>query len=137
MRHPDLFFGAPLESAIIDLANPHILSGQILCAAAELPMTGENIAVLARTQVLAMLPSGRNAHLKDTAGLVYSGAGGHRNWYDGKYIPGFLPGALQWPDPGDPRPHPGLPGSPHGAVLLHQGDQYLVDSMDTGRGSSG
>ena len=37
MRHPDLFFDAPHESAIIDLANPYILSGQILCAAAELP----------------------------------------------------------------------------------------------------
>ncbi|MRR13558.1 DEAD/DEAH box helicase, partial [bacterium] len=37
MKHPESFFGKPHEQAIIDLANPYILSGQLLCAVAELP----------------------------------------------------------------------------------------------------
>ena len=38
MNHPDQFFQSGHEHAIIDLNNPYILSGQVLCAAAELPV---------------------------------------------------------------------------------------------------
>jgi DEAD/DEAH box helicase domain-containing protein len=38
MRHPEAFFTRPHEHAIIDTKNPYIISGQILCAASELPI---------------------------------------------------------------------------------------------------
>jgi DEAD/DEAH box helicase domain-containing protein len=41
MKHPEVFFGKPHESAIVSLDNPYILSGQILCASAELPLIRE------------------------------------------------------------------------------------------------
>ncbi len=37
-RRPAVFFGRPHEHAVIDLGNPYILSGHLLCAAAERPL---------------------------------------------------------------------------------------------------
>ncbi len=44
MRHPEYFFGAAHEHAIIDPANPYILSGQLSCACFEKPITAEDEA---------------------------------------------------------------------------------------------
>lgn len=41
MKHPDAFFGRPLEHAILDERNPYIVSGHVLCAASELPLNPE------------------------------------------------------------------------------------------------
>ena len=38
MNHPDKFFEKPHEHAIIDLENPYITLGHLMCAAAELPL---------------------------------------------------------------------------------------------------
>lgn len=38
MRHPDFIFDQPLEHAICDPQNPHILASQLGCAANELPL---------------------------------------------------------------------------------------------------
>ncbi|MHB1504458.1 MAG: DEAD/DEAH box helicase [Acidimicrobiales bacterium] len=35
VRRPDTIFGAPVERAVVALQNPEILSGQVMCAAAE------------------------------------------------------------------------------------------------------
>ncbi len=42
MKHPKAFFGRPHERAIIDLHNPYISKGHIMCAASELPLTEED-----------------------------------------------------------------------------------------------
>ena len=39
MRHPDYLFAASHEHAVVDPANPHILSGQLSCACFEKPLT--------------------------------------------------------------------------------------------------
>jgi len=44
MRKPDFVFDRPLEHAIIDPENPHILAAQLGCAAAELPLASEDLA---------------------------------------------------------------------------------------------
>ncbi|HEY5244901.1 MAG TPA: DEAD/DEAH box helicase, partial [Acidimicrobiales bacterium] len=38
VRRPQLLFSAPVERAVTSLGNPNILTGQVLCAAAELPL---------------------------------------------------------------------------------------------------
>ena len=43
MRNPDFLFGRPLEHAIIDPENPHILAAQLACAAFELPLSDEDL----------------------------------------------------------------------------------------------
>jgi DEAD/DEAH box helicase domain-containing protein len=38
MEHPGYLFGRPIESAVVDLDNPLVVSGHLRCAAAELPV---------------------------------------------------------------------------------------------------
>jgi len=40
MRHPSYLFDRPVEAAVIDPGNPHVLSAHASCTAAELPLTG-------------------------------------------------------------------------------------------------
>jgi DEAD/DEAH box helicase domain-containing protein len=132
MRHPDLFFGAPHESAIIDLANPYILSGQLLCAAAELPVTEKNIACFGPDADPAIEALIRERLISKTSrGLVYSGSRrphelvsmGSISRDTFRVISGGR--TLETLDRNQ-----AFREAHQGAVLLHQGDQYLVDSMD-------
>ena len=45
MRHPEFFFGKSHENALIDPDNPRILKPHVLCAAWELPLTGDESAL--------------------------------------------------------------------------------------------
>jgi DEAD/DEAH box helicase domain-containing protein len=42
MRHPEFFFSASPEAAVIDPDNPHILAAHLACAAYELPLSGKD-----------------------------------------------------------------------------------------------
>ncbi len=132
MHHPDLFFGAPVERATIDLANPYILSGQVLCAAAESPITRENIASFGPDACPAIEALIKERLISRTSrGFVYSGSRRphelvsmgsisrdcFRVIADGR--------SLETLDRNQ-----AFREAHKGAVLLHQGDQYLVDSMD-------
>ena len=44
MRNPEFLFSRPLEHAIIDPENPHILAAQLGCAAFELALTADDLA---------------------------------------------------------------------------------------------
>ncbi len=44
MRNPEFLFGRPLEHAVIDPQNPHILAAQLGCAAFELSLTADDLA---------------------------------------------------------------------------------------------
>jgi DEAD/DEAH box helicase domain-containing protein len=45
MRHPDFVIDRPLEQAIIDPQNPHVLWSQLQCAACEYRLTTEDVAL--------------------------------------------------------------------------------------------
>jgi DEAD/DEAH box helicase domain-containing protein len=57
MRNPGFLFQRPLEQAIIDPDNPHILAAQLGCAAFELPLSAEDLAAFgpAATTVAQLL----------------------------------------------------------------------------------
>lgn len=44
LTHPAELFGAPSEQAMVDPANPSILLGHLLCAAAEAPLRADDVA---------------------------------------------------------------------------------------------
>lgn len=44
MRNPEFLFARPLEHAVIDPENPHILAAQLGCAAFELPLSAEDLS---------------------------------------------------------------------------------------------
>jgi DEAD/DEAH box helicase domain-containing protein len=132
MHHPDLFFGRPNECAIIDLANPYILSGQVLCAAAELPLQGSDTSFFGPDLdgVISGLSDQRLVS-ETKRGFVYSGSrrphelvslgstasDSFRVVLDGK--------TLETMDRGQ-----AFREAHKGAVLLHQGEQYLVEDVD-------
>jgi DEAD/DEAH box helicase domain-containing protein len=136
MRHPGLFFGTPHEHAIVDLGNPYILSGQLLCAAAELPLTDTDSAFFGPGFRDVANALQREHLVADTPrGLVYSGS---RRPHELVGLSGISRDSfrvvsrgrtIETLDRGQAfrEAHPG-------AVLLHQGEQYIVDSLDLSQG---
>jgi DEAD/DEAH box helicase domain-containing protein len=132
MRHPDLFFGRPNEWAIIDLANPYILSGQVLCAAAELPLQGTDSSYFG-PELDEALAGLRDQHLlsETKRGFVYSGS---RRPHELVSLGSSASDSfkvvsegrtLETMDRGQ-----AFREAHRGAVLLHQGEQYLVEGVD-------
>ncbi len=136
VHHPAALLDKPIERVVIDPSNPYILGPQLLCAATELPIDDAEV---------------RSLGAEDVAGaLVDDGLLRHRA---GKYYP--APGV-------DPHPAVDIRGSSGGqvvivesdtgrllgtadtgraaasvhpgAVYLHQGESYVVDSLDFDEG---
>jgi DEAD/DEAH box helicase domain-containing protein len=132
VHNPAALLDKPIERVVIDPANPYILGPQLLCAATELPIDDAEVRTLGAQDV--------------ADGLVDDGLLRRRS---GKYYP--APGV-------DPHPAVDIRGptggqivivegdtgrllgtagagqaaaSVHpGAVYLHQGESYVVDSLD-------
>ena len=136
VHHPAALLDKPVERSVIDPANPYLLGPQLLCAATELPLDDAEVRELGAEQV--------------TEGLVDDGLLRRRG---GKYFPapGLEPHAavdirgstggqvmileadtgrlLGSADVGQ------APATAHpGAVYLHQGESYVVDSLDLDEG---
>jgi len=137
VHHPGALLGAPVEGCVLDPANPYVLAPQLVCAAAELPLTegdvdehfgGDGARVvldeLVADGVLRRRPTGwfwpstgdRPAGSVDIRGsglgqvAVVEGATGR--------MLGTVDGAS-------------APATAHpGAVYLHRGESYLVDELD-------
>lgn len=132
MRHPEEFFSRPHEHAIIDIKNPYILSGQLLCASAELPVRPE-----IDTRWFGNGISGQLEALKDNnliastaRGFVYTGRRRASELVSLSQISEVWTVAVRSRiiETLDMRQacreaHPG-------AVLLHQGERYMVSSWD-------
>jgi DEAD/DEAH box helicase domain-containing protein len=132
VHNPAALLDKPVERVVIDPGNPYILGPQLLCAATELPLEDTEV---------------RNLDAIDVAeGLVDDGLLRHRN---GRYfpVPGLEPHAavdirgstggqivIVEADTGRLLGSAGVgqaPTSVHpGAVYLHQGESYVVDSLD-------
>jgi DEAD/DEAH box helicase domain-containing protein len=132
VHNPDALLGKPVERVVIDPANPYILGPQLLCAATELPLDEAEVRALGAVEV--------------AEGLIDDGLLRRRG---GKYFPapGLEPHAavdirgstggqivIVEADTGRLLGSAGVgqaPASVHpGAVYLHQGESYVVDSLD-------
>ncbi|MDD1666485.1 MAG: DEAD/DEAH box helicase [Methanomicrobiales archaeon] len=133
MRHPDTFFGTPHEHAIVDLGNPYIVSGHLLCAASELPVRPDRDKALWPGDLEGPVRSLSEAHLlRETPhGVVYCGRGRaaeavkldsvssetFRMTCNGTLLE-TLDRAQAFRE------------AHEGAVVLHRGETYLVREMD-------
>jgi DEAD/DEAH box helicase domain-containing protein len=133
MHHPDAFFSRSHEHAIIDTGNPYIVSGHMLCAAAELPLReeadagffGESFASL----LLGLAESGLVK--KTPRGWVYSGRG---RAADAVRLDGMAAESFRIMCHGrmlETMDRTQAYREAHkGAIMLHQSDTYVVNEMD-------
>ncbi|NLE03250.1 MAG: DUF1998 domain-containing protein, partial [Crenarchaeota archaeon] len=132
MKHPKAFFGRPHEQAIIDLNNSHIALGHIMCAALELPINQDDHKYFPSilSQSISLLKQ-QNLIKKTSKGYEYSGnlrpselvnLNNISNKIvtvicDGKILETLeLTKAYQ--------------EAHEGAVLLHQGETYVVEELN-------
>jgi DEAD/DEAH box helicase domain-containing protein len=133
MNHPDRFFGRSHEHAIIDPKNPYILSGHLLCAAAELPLNEETDRLYFGNVMEEYLHDLQSNDLlrKTSRGWVYSGRGRAAEAVRLDGMPGetfriMCHGKLlETMDRGQ-----AYREAHKGAIMLHQGESYIVNEMD-------
>ena len=133
VHHPRVLLDRPVEATVLDPANPYVLAPHLLTAAAELPLTPDDLGLFgpAADPVVADLQA--SGVLRDRGGRWH--LVGHR-----RRPPAGLRGTSGRPVRIVERVTGRLVGtvdepSAHvlahaGAVYSHQGDSYLVESLD-------
>lgn len=141
VHHPEAVLGAPLERCVLDPSNPYVLGPHLACAAAELPLTAADVddgfgGEVARRALDDLAAEGLVRHRRGGwfwalpterphAGVDIRGSGGEQvvvvESGTGRMLGTVDPGAA--------------PSTLHeGAVHLHQGESYVVDSLDLDEG---
>jgi DEAD/DEAH box helicase domain-containing protein len=132
VHNPAALLDKPVERVVIDPANPYLLGPQLLCAATELPLEETEVREFGAVQVAeGLLDDGllrlRNGKYFPAPGLEPHGAVDIRGSAGGQIV-------IVEADTGRLLGSTGVgqaPASVHpGAVYLHQGDTYVVDSLD-------
>src|SRR4029453_15940378 len=132
VHHPAALLDKPIERVVIDPANPYVLGPQLLCAATELPLTDAEVRMwsaeaVAQTLVDDGLLRRRPSGYFPTPGIDPHPAVDIRGSSGGQIAileteTGRLLGSA---DVGR------APSTVHpGAVYLHRGESYMVDSLD-------
>lgn len=137
VQHPDSVFGKPVEVTVLDPANPYVMAPHLCAAAAERPVTKDDLDLFGpgAEQVVAALERERRLRKRGTdsptwhwtkrdrpaalADLRGSGGGTINLVEQGT---GALLGTAD-----AARAHSTVHA---GAVYVHQGDTYLVDHLD-------
>ncbi len=134
VHHPEAVFGAGVEATVCDPTNPYVLSPHLCAAAAELPLTDDDLPTFGPTTrtvlddlvergLLRVRPGGwfwtRRERASDLADLRGIGGGMVKVVEDET---GRMLGTVD-------------PGAAHttvhtGAVYVHQGATYVVDLLD-------
>jgi DEAD/DEAH box helicase domain-containing protein len=132
VHHPAALLDRPIERVVIDPANPYVLGPQLLCAATELPLDdGEVRAWSAEAVATALVDDGL---LRRRSGRYFPAPGTEP--HPAVDIRGSTGGQILIVESGTGRLLGSVgagqaPAAVHpGAVYLHQGESYVVDSLD-------
>ena len=139
VHHPVAILERPVETTVLDPANPYVLAPQLACAAAELPVTAGELDTfggkaardvldsLVADRMLRRRPSGWYWTSRDRPHYEVDirGSGGEQI----AVVEEDTSRLLGTVDPGSActTVHPG-------AVYLHQGSSYVVDELDLASG---
>lgn len=132
VHHPEALLGRPVERVVIDPSNPYVIGPQLLCAATEMPLSEQEVEAWQARPVVDALLADRLLRLR--AGRYFPAAGldPHRD----VDIRGTAGGSVAIVEADTGRMLGSAeagraPGTLHpGAVYLHQGESYVVDSLD-------
>ncbi|MUL64796.1 DEAD/DEAH box helicase [Mycobacterium sp. CBMA 234] len=132
VHHPAALLDKPIERVVIDPGNPYVLSPQLLCAATELPLTPAEVRVWNAESVAESLVD--DGLLRKRPGGYFPAPG--VDPHPAVDIRGSSGGQIAILESGTGRILGSVgagqaPASVHpGAVHLHQGETYLVDTLD-------
>ncbi|MCW2715975.1 MAG: box helicase domain protein [Frankiales bacterium] len=134
VHHPEALFGRPLESTVLDPANPYVLGPHLACAAAELPLTDADLPLfgneeqvrlllgdLVRRGLLRARPKGWFWTSPERPDVDIRGTGGTPV----RLVEGATGRLLGTVDAASSHSQ-----AHDGAVYLHQGESWLVDRLD-------
>ncbi|NQS90564.1 DEAD/DEAH box helicase, partial [Patescibacteria group bacterium] len=133
MKHPKIFFDKPHEHAIIDLSNPYIVSGHLMCAASEMPIKLAEDGVYFKDVVEDILRALENQGLvQDTPdGWVYSGKGRATEAVSLDNISSDIFKVICDGELLETMDRMQAYREAHkGAVLIHQGQTYIVEDLE-------
>jgi DEAD/DEAH box helicase domain-containing protein len=133
VRHPELLLRHPVEATVLDPANPYVLGPQLCAAAAELPLTEADldmfgpaarpaVADLTRAGRLRRRETGWYSMRRDAARAVDLRGAGLAPVRVVEQATGRLVGTVDEPS--------ACLLVHEGAIYLHQGDSYLVTTLD-------
>jgi len=131
MNHPEDFFGRSPEHAIIDLENPYISMGHLLCASAELPLTDEDESLFELFEEGKKSLRAREMIRETPLGLIYGGrrrpvADVKLNSISDRTVEVMHKGVLlETMDL-----NKAYNEAHEGAILLHRGETYTVEELD-------
>ncbi|MHA2408222.1 MAG: DEAD/DEAH box helicase, partial [Candidatus Ranarchaeia archaeon] len=132
-KHPDYFIDKNPENAIIDLHNPYILKGHILCAAAEIPLSlneiqqiwgdkGKKIAQeLRQEELVKIVPAGLTSSSPKRPASVISLNSAFSELIE-VLVQGNLLETMSITQ--------AYREAHEGAILIHQGETYLVETLN-------
>ncbi|MGW0159902.1 DEAD/DEAH box helicase [Mycobacterium sp. NPDC003323] len=132
VHHPQALLAKPIEKVVIDPGNPYVLGPQLLCAATELPLTDAEVRSWDAEAVAAELVD--DGLLRRRPGGWFPAPG--LDPHPAVDIRGSAGGQIAILESGTGRMlgttgTGQAPASVHpGAVYLHQGETYVVDSLD-------
>jgi len=132
VHHPAALLDKPIERVVIDPTNPYVLGPQLLCAASELPLTDSEVRTWNAEAVAAALVDDGLLRRRSSGYFPTPGVDPH----PAVDIRGSSGGqiAILEADTGRLLGSAGAgqaASSVHpGAVYLHQGESYVVDSLD-------
>lgn len=132
VHHPEALLGKPVERVVIDPANPYVVGPQLLCAATEMPLEDAEVLAWNVEPVARDLVS--EGLLRRRSGKYFPAA--DVDPHDRVDIRGTTGGqvAIVEADTGrmvGSTEAGQAPATVHpGAVYLHQGESYVVDTLD-------
>ncbi len=135
LRHPDHLMGNRRERIVIRPDNPRLVAGHVACAAAELPVTAGEISPVDAEILPALTKTG--LLFSTPRGYIYRGLTRAHALFSltdlaGETVKLMCDGTvLETMDPLRAR-RDAYPG----AVLLHRGDTYVIESLDLDAGTA-
>lgn len=132
VHHPAALLDKPIERVVIDPGNPYVLGPQLLCAATELPLTDAEVRMWDAEAVAGALIDDGLLRRRPSGYFPTPGVDPHA----GVDIRGATGGQIAILEVGTGRMLGSTgagqaPAQVHpGAVYLHQGESYVVDSLD-------
>lgn len=133
MKHPNVFFDKSHEHAIIDLSNPYTISGHLMCAASEMPIKLPEDGIYFGNCVEDILKAlERQSLVQNTPnGWVYSGKGRATEAVSLNNISSDIFKVICDGEILETMDRTQAYREAHkGAILLHQGETYIVESLD-------